>query len=228
MEYNVGDSVEFLHENKIVRGIVMYKDNRPVPDYYDVVDTLNNREYPKVQKNQFVMTRNHIFSKHVCVTGHRTGKILKFLSENNISKQQFIEAIEKTIEEQFTSKEYVFHLGGSDGFDNIVGYVIAKMGYSYEMYVPYFDVNGRSYWDQDQHRIYQLLKHGAKRFHRIDGNYIARDHIMQDKTTNLFAFMQDPKSGTGKTITFWDSRTKRMPVSTVNSRHFIIKKIELM
>ena len=161
---------------------------------------------------------------HVCITGHRLQGIRPYLNQNQISITEFKRKIDKIINKYFNNKDkYIFHLGGSDGFDNIVGEILYKNNYTYELFVPFFDVNGRTYWSSKEIDIYNNIKKYAKEIHVINGRYLDRDKKLQQNTSILLAFKLNNRSGTKKTIQMWKERVTLYSTKTLGEGLILLK-----
>ena len=151
---------------------------------------------------------------HVLITWHQESTLKQFWLKEKLTREQFIRKyIIDNLNKYFQDKEkYIFHVWWCDWWDNMIWNVLSDMWYEYELFVPYFDINWRNYWNSIQNKEYDNTKKNAKTIHIVNWWYLKRNIALAKWCTSIFSFITRIKSWTKHTINcFYKNNNKEVP-----------------
>lgn len=148
---------------------------------------------------------------HVLITWHSEDTLKQFWLKEKLTRDQFIQKyIIDNLNTYFQEKEkYIFHVWWCDWWDNMIWNVLSDMWYEYELFVPYFDINWRKYWNSIQNKEYDNTKKNAKTIHIVDWSYLKRNRELAKWCTSVFSFIKKMRSWTKYTIDCFYQNNKR-------------------
>lgn len=144
----------------------------------------------------------------VCVTWHWLSRVMSYLSEENLTLEQFLEDLKDVILSNFDKSQFIFKLGGFSWFDNFVWKILADNNYYYEVIVPDSDEFWCTYWTEQEKKDFEYIKSKAIRVRvLLWADYRDRNRVLAWSSSCLFSFIQDYESGTEQTISMFIKNT---------------------
>lgn len=130
---------------------------------------------------------------NIAFTWHRDEQFYKTLKKNNILYKDFVLFLEEYLIKNFDKQNDIFFVWGSDWFDNIVWWLLAKNNYKYILKLSEKDKNMRNYWNNFQKKLFKKVYDNAYKIDIIEWSYIKRDEELIKNANILIAFIDDKK-----------------------------------